>query len=133
MNDETSPRALTGEAAARTLGSTLIAALALIAVLGVIDRGRTKSLEHFEESTAVGDSRVIELGADGKPAVVLPKLNGQPLAPDGGRVEVRDTKMERVARDEASGFTIYRQREGKEHDYFLKVAPNAFLKVRPAK
>jgi hypothetical protein len=119
----------------------LLGALAVIVVLAVRDRARVADLEHFEESSAVGDTAYFRRPREpqtSSPVVVT--LDGQPLyLIDNEKKEVRDTAMLRVGRDDVSGLSVYTPREplandpnpdGKPH-YYLKLGRNDYMRVGP--
>ena len=124
-----------GVKSALQLGAALLGALALIATLSLVDRGRLAALESFAELTAVGDTAYFKVPADSQeltlPAVTL---NGQPLFPVANTLhELRDTEMIRAGRDATTGLTIYQPRKalsgGRDDAYFLKVGPKQYVKV----
>ncbi len=131
-----------GKSAAR-LALALLTGLAVVAAFGVINRPRSAALEQFGELTAVGDPTYLTLPESAqKPPPAAATWEGKPLYPVSyKKLDLRDTKMLRAGRDVATGLTIYRsldpvppqsgEREKKgEPMLFLKLAPNAYIKVR---
>lgn len=127
--------------AALWISGALVAGLAVIAGTTAIDRARVHKLEQFTELTGVGDTAYFVVPTTPlKPPVAAATLNGQLLFPVSYEMlDPRDTNMLRVGRDDATGLTVYRPRkplkgEGerpREIFYYLKTAPNRYLKVRP--
>jgi hypothetical protein len=124
---------------AQRLGTVLLGALAVIVVLAVRDRARVADLEHFEESTAVGDTAYFRRSrAAQMPPPVVARLNGQPLyIIDNEKRELKDTAMLRVGRDDAAGLSVYTSRKPPAGDpnpngkprYYLKLGRNDYIRV----
>ena len=131
-----------GKPWALRLGAGLGAAFALTVAFALFDGTRRTSLEAAAELTAVGDAVFFQMPEPPpKPRPATPKWAGQPLFPVSLKAcRVADSDMRRVAKDEATGLTIYepgpdapkteevRGKNG-ERGYFLKLAPGQFLKV----
>lgn len=138
------PRIFARQVAVR-LGEALLISFALVILLAGMDKGQREQLESFQEVTAVGDRAYFQL-PDGlqKPFQPVLSFRGQPLTPTSIEpVEVRDTKMIRVGRDETGRHFVYSSRdkippaegEGDAKDgtfFFLKLAPGEYLKTRAA-
>lgn len=131
---------MSGGPAAAWLGGVLLFGMLLLAILARIDRSRVAALEHFSETTAVGDHVYYTLPSPlPKTPAVVARVHGEALAPvDYAKFECRDTKMQPVARDPDTKLTIYEGREplndadgGKL--YFVKTAANEYLKLRATK
>jgi len=133
-----------GRRLAVPLGGSLLVALVLVLAMVWRDNGRRAELEVIVESTAVGDTRylVVPEGAFPEPPPQVAALHGVPLFPVGDkRYDKSDLEMTRLARDEATGLTIYQApvkiKEGAEKEtgvvYFLKIAPGEYIKVRPGR
>ena len=132
-----------GRRAAAWLAIGLIGGMLVLVVLTGTDRQRVEALEHFEETTAVGDTEYFQIPAppSAEPTAAA-TLNGQALFPASyEKVEIRDTKVVRVGRDEAARLTIYKSREALQPDkgarekeaeplYLLKTGPGEYIKVR---
>lgn len=148
MNESTSKAEASGHFPglhiAVRLGAALLAGLALVLVMVWRDNARRTQLEVVVESSALGDTHYLRLPAgpmpDPPPQVAT--LRGQALFPvSGKRHEKNEVELFRVARDEATGLTIYQapakaKGEGESEStptYFLKLGPGEFLKVRPAR
>jgi hypothetical protein len=122
------PTAMLGASAAFRLGAALLAGLALMLALAARDHHRRAELETVEEATAVGDKALVTL-----PASV--RWQGRPLRiEEGKRESLRDTRMRRVGRDEASGVSIYQYQPppGKAPPplaLYLKAGPNEYLRA----
>ena len=130
-----------GRRVAVQLGGSLLGALVLVLVMVWRDNARRAELEVVVESTAVGDTHYLAVpeGAFPEPPPKVAALNGVPLFPIGDkRHDKNDLEMTPVARDEATGLTIYqappKTKDGAEKEgatYFLKFAPGEYIKVRP--
>ena len=143
MSESKSPaesEPMLGAHAAAWLGGVLLFGMLLLAFLARIDRSRVVALEHFSETTAVGDHVYYPLPSPlPKAPAVVARVQGEALVPvDYAKFECRDTKMKPVARDPETKLTIYEGREplndadgGKL--YFVKTAANEYLKLRAAK
>ena len=143
MNEPTSsgaPQPILGGRIAACIGAALLIGLLLLAILAGVDRARVASLEKFSETTAVGDRVYFALPSPlPKTPAAVARVHDAALVPvDYGTFGCRDTKMQPVARDPATKLTIYESREplsdadgGKL--YFVKTAPNEYLKLRAAK
>lgn len=130
------PPPIFGERTARQLALGLLAALAFVTAFTWWDAGRVRERERFEETTAVGDANFYEpLAADA--AVGTPVAHADAklwIVADAKKQSVRDTQMERVARDDARGLTLYRPRKKpKADELFVKIRPNGYLRLAPAK
>lgn len=150
--DQTPPATETnfpGLRPALILGAGLLCGLGLSLALVLRDNAHRTELEVITESTAVGDTHYYKL-PDPLPEEPFPAVahfQGQPLIPTGYKQhDKREADMQPLAKDEATGLTIYqapvkpkdREAVAKEKEagepptYFIKVAPGGFLKVRPA-
>ncbi|MDQ3624229.1 MAG: hypothetical protein M3463_17365 [Verrucomicrobiota bacterium] len=149
MNDPNRPAPaapIDAPRSAMVFGGLLLAGLAAMTIFTRLDQSGLAQLERFEENTAVGDTRYFAIPADPPqppPAAVI--LNGRALYPvDGKALEKKhDSRMSRAGRDEATGLSIYQERESRgktkkpssgpmPERYFLKVGPGEYLEVRPA-
>ncbi len=149
MNDPRRPAPTAPIHAPRTamlFGGLLLAGLAALTIFARIDQSRLAQREHFEENTAAGDTRYFAIPADPPqppPAAVI--LNGRALYPvnDNAVKKPDDSRMWRAGRDEATGLSIYQERELRSKKkkpssspeperYFLKAGPGEYLEVRPA-
>ncbi len=119
--------------AASRLGLALLAGLAGVAVFGWVARAQVGALEHFEQRTAVGDSAyyapssVVD-GAVMKWAGIAYVREPEPA------IKLRDTRMTRVARDEASGLSLYRYSGTQplpypESERFVKAGPGVYFRL----
>lgn len=140
-----SPQPLFAPKWAFRFGAALLVAITLVVVLAGLDRLQRTRLETTSETTAVGDVNYFKLPADAKalPADAA-SLNGRSLmvvSPDA--IDVRDTRLRRVAVDAASGLTVYelstaataeeRKRVGDSGGiYLLKIAPNEYVRAQIA-
>lgn len=126
------------------LGGSFLVALLLVLAMVWRDNARRAELETVVESTSVGDTHylVVPDGAFPEPPPKVATLNGVPLFPVGDkRHDKNDLEMTKVARDEATGLTIYqapsKTKDGAEKEaaatYFLKFAPGEYIKVRPGR
>ena len=127
------------------LGIALLSGFALVSVLAIAGRWNVFTLEQFEEVTAVGDPIFFKSATPFESNQVATNFNGQPLRlVDGEKVEIRDTKMLRVGRDESTQLTIYSLRAPLAPDplaskklngplFFLKIAPGEYLVARSGK
>ena len=133
-----------GRRLAVQLGGSFLGVLLLVLVMVWRDNARRAELEVVVESTAVGDAHylVVPEGAFPEPPPQVAALNGVPLFPIGDkRHDKNDLEMTKVARDEATGLTIYqappKTKGGAEKEaaatYFLKFAPGEYIKVRSAR
>ena len=134
------PAPILGARTLAWLGGILLFGMLLLAILGRVDRARLASLEHFSETTAVGDRVYYTLPSPlPKTPAVAARVHGEALAPvDYAKFECRDTKMQPVARDPDTKLTIYTSRAslpegGGEMLYFVKTAANEYLKLRAVK
>ena len=126
---------------AALFGAALLLGLGALAIFARIDRERVHELEHFEENTAVGDTAFYSVpNPPPEPPQPVARIDGAALVPISySKFDWRDTKMQPVARDPASGLTIYKSRkplpkmddasEG-EAIYFVKINPNEYLRLR---
>jgi hypothetical protein len=129
-----------GQRQAVRLGAALLVGLGLVLVLVLRDNAHRSTLEGIAEYSAVGDTHYLPI-PDPLPAEPFPaaaKLHGQALVPVGyKRHEKREAEMQPVAKDEATGLTIYQapvkaKEAGDPPTYFIKVGAGEFIKVRPA-
>lgn len=144
MTNESAPPApdqgFPGSRTALCLGAALL--VGLVAVLGMVlrDNAHRTDLEVIVESSAVGDTHYFAIPdpAPPEPYPAVATLEGKPLFPVGyKRHEKREADMQPLARDAATGLTIYqapaKSKEGDDSPtYFLKTGPGEFLKVRPS-
>ena len=122
-------------AAACRLGVALLAGLAGVAVFGWVARGQLGALECFEQRTAVGDHAYYAL----HPAVDGPVLHWGGLSyglVSGESVKLRDTRMTRVSRDEASGLALYTYSGAQPLPYpdserYVKAGPGVYFRLSP--
>ena len=127
------PQRVFGERAGRRLSVALLGAIAAVVAFTWRDAGKVQEHERFAEVTAVGDLNIFELPEHG--AV------GQPVAQIEGKTwriadletnRFRDTRMVRVARDEARGLTLYRPHDAASTDeLYVKIEPNRYLRLKP--
>lgn len=143
MNESPSTEAsadFPGLSAAVRLGAALLVALALTLALVLRDNARRFTLETVVESSAAGDTRYFSIPdpLPPEPYPAVAHLDGQPLIPAGyKRHEKREADMQAIARDEATGLTIYRapvkpKEANDAPTYFLKTGPGEFIKARIA-
>jgi hypothetical protein len=134
---------MVGARAAGFLGSGLLVGLLVLAVFTRVDRERVGVLENFSETTAVGDNVHYALpNPIPDPPIAVAHLNEEALVPLTYRKdELRDTRMQAVARDPETRLTIYVSRDplppvnGPQGDgkvYFVKTASNEYLRLRAA-
>ena len=143
MNDLPSadaPQPILGGRFAAWLGAMLLAGLLFLAIFAGVGRTRVATLERFSETTAVGDRVFYSLPSPlPKTPVAVARIHDAPVVPVAyAKFDCRDTKMQPVARDPATRLTIYETREplagaGGEKLYFVKTAPNEYLKLRAEK
>jgi len=122
------------------LGVALLLALGLALALVLRDNTRRSVLEEVKEFSAVGDTRYLAIPdpLPPEPFPVVARLGGRGLVPSGyKRHEKREADMQPVAKDEATGLTIYQapvkaKDAGEPATYFLKAGPGQFIKVRLA-
>jgi hypothetical protein len=136
---EISPE-IPGHRMAARLGAALLLALGISLVLVLRDNAHRSIIETISESSAVGDTHYAQI-PDPLPPEPFPPvahLEGKELIPSGyKRHEKREAEMQPVAKDPATGLTIY-QAPVKAKDtaepptYFLKVGPGEFIKARVA-
>ena len=129
-----------GRRGAVILGMVLLAALG-VALLSVLrDNARRSTLEVVQEASSLDDNQYVFVPQPPPaepPFPVLAHLNGKPLYAAGYKRHTKlEAEMQRVARDEATGLTIYQapvkaKEAGDPPTYFLKLGPGEFLKVRP--
>lgn len=143
MNETASsdtPLEIPGLRVATRLGLGLLIGLGMVLVLVLRDNAHRLSMETISESSAAGDTHYFSIPSP-VPAEPLPAaahLDGQALLPSGyRRHEKRETEMQPVAKDEATGLTIYQapvkpKEAADPPTYYLKVGPGEFIKVRPA-
>jgi hypothetical protein len=141
-SQEPSPAAMLGARGALLLGGALLLALTIVAVSAANDGINRTTLESFERVTAVGDAVYLDVPKE-VPATALAMLGDKPLyAASPELVETRDSRMQLVQRDAASGLGIYAANaavETKQGDrprtgetlYFLKVKTDEYLMVTP--
>ena len=123
------------------LGGALLGGIAGLAIFARVDRERVGVLEHFTETSAVGDKTYYRIPEPPpEPPVAVAKLAGEALVPPSyAKFEWRDTKMRPVARDPQTRLTIYATREPLpeakpgETLYFVKTAANEYLRLRAAR
>jgi hypothetical protein len=143
MNEPTPTHAPIEPAYLRTaviLGVLLLAGLGSALFFVTRDNAHRSEIETVVESSAVGDTRYFTIPDPLPPEPYPPvaHLNGKALIPAGyKRHEKRETEMQPIGRDEATGLTIYqapvKAKEAAEPPtYFLKVGRGEFLKLRPA-
>lgn len=128
MTDESAPAFLAPRAAG-WFCAVFLAALAGVAVYSAADRPRSAAAETFSQTTAAGDTQYF---TPPSPPLAVPEpvftWEGRAVAPVSyDKVKIDDPRMTRVARDEASGLTLYRH--GGEH--FIKIAVGEYLRVAP--
>jgi hypothetical protein len=137
---QTESARLIGGRVAGFLGGSLIVGMLLLMIFARIDRERVGPLEHFSETTAVGDV-VYYLLPDPlpDPPIGVARLNGEILVPVSyAKVDLRDTRMQAFARDPETRLTTYVSREplppieggSGEKFYFVKTASNEYLRLR---
>lgn len=142
MSDSTSPDLpFPGPRAAVYLGAALLAGLALVLAMVLRDNARRGELEVIVESSAAGDTHYFKIPdpLPPEPFPAVATLGDKPLYPAGfKRHDKREAEMKPVAKDAATGVTIYQAPVKANEDdaatptYFLKVGPGEFLKVRPS-
>jgi len=127
---------------AYALAFILVAGFALITVDALRQRGQRSELEQASETTAVGDRSWYQAPA-ASPAVAV-VYHGDPLFPVGARrLELRETKMTAIGKDDAGKYSVYISREAIPPQdgeverrgapvYFLKTGLGEFIKVQPA-
>ena len=127
------------------LGEALLISFAVVILLAGMDKAQRERLESFQEVTAVGDRAYFQLPGDlRKPFQPVAGFRGQSLTPTSVEpVEIRDTKMIRVGRDDSGRHFVYTSRESVppvggevvakgEKFFFLKLEPGEYLKTRAA-
>ena len=117
------------------LGLALLAGLAGVAVFGWVARAQVTALEHFEQRTAVGDSAYYAPASDAEGAVMKWAGIVYMREPEPA-VKLRDTRMTRVSRDEASGLSIYKYSGTQplpypESERFVKAGPGLYFRLSP--
>jgi hypothetical protein len=134
---------MVGARAAGFLGGGLLVGVLVLAIFARVDRERVSTLEVFSETTAVGDNVHYLLPEPlPDPPIAVARLHGQTLVPVSyAKVDLRDTRMQAVARDPETRLTIYISRDswppvaGAQSDetfYFVKTASNEYLRLHPA-
>jgi hypothetical protein len=131
--------AFPGQRAAVALCVALLMGLGLALALVLRDNAHRGELEGVVESSAVGDTHYLSIPEPPppEPFPAVAHLHGQPLIPAGyKRHEKREADLQPLAKDEATGLTIYQapvkaKEAGEPPTYFLKTGPGEFLKVRP--
>src|SRR4051812_8039714 len=102
--------AFPGQRAVVILGAALLGLFGL-ALLGVLrDNAHRADLETIVESNAVGDTHYLKIPEPPpeEPYPVVAHLAGKALVPTGyKRHEKREAELEPLAKDEATGLTIY--------------------------
>ena len=136
----TGPAPVAGARTLKLLGGCLLLGLLLQAVLARVDRVRSETLETFSETTAVGDHIFYPVPSPPPdPPSVVARVRGEALVPVSyAKFDVRDTKMQASARDPVTKLTIYTCRAslpdaGGEMLYFVKTAPNEYLRLHAQK
>lgn len=120
---EPSETPVLGASAAFRLGALLLAGLALVLGLAIVDRQRRAAIEGWEEVTAVGDSAYfVQPSATAAPAVVSWQ-GGELRIANGEREKFRDTQMRRAGTAASAGISIY-EKDGRR---FVKIAPGEYL------
>jgi hypothetical protein len=143
MNESPStehPQDFPGRRIAVLLGAALLIGLTFTLGLVLWDNSRRAALEVIVESTAVGDTRYLAIPEPPppEPFPAVAQLDGRSLVPTGyKRHEQREVEMHAVAKDGATGLTIYREAPKKKEvskpdHYYLKAGPGEFIQVRPA-
>ena len=136
--------------AALTAVALVIAAFVVITFDAWRQKGERAELEQTSETTAVGDKAWFQPGAmalglglsvDSQAPV---RFQGEPLYLVGSRrLELRETKMTAIGKDDSGKYTIYTSHEEippqvgeKERQgvavYFLKTGLGEFVKVQPS-
>jgi hypothetical protein len=127
--------AILGARIAAWLGAGLLLGMAIVVVFAWNDRARLADLEHFSETTAVGDRIYFPLPDPlPTPPAIIARFRDESFVPvDYNKVEIRDTKMQPAGRDPGSKLTIYKLRDpAGGGDFFVKTASNEYLRLRRA-
>src|SRR4051812_30828235 len=109
-NPAESEAALPGQRAAVYLGAILLVLLALVLAMVLRDNAHRSELEVVAESSAAGDTHyyVIPAPLPPEPSPAVAHLDGKPLIPSGfKRHDKREAELQPLAKDEATGLTIY--------------------------
>jgi hypothetical protein len=117
----------------RIFALALVVCLAAIGAHSVASHRSRAQLEHWSQTTAIGDDRLY-------PVETSPPLafQGKPLTPISPRQhEIRETRVVYAGDDDSKQYRLYKHREDDregdpEHLYLVKTAPNHFLKLQPA-
>jgi hypothetical protein len=124
---------------ALALGFALLAGFSIIVVWSSIDRGKRASFETSEQVTGVEDKVYFSIPPQIKePTAAVAKLGGKSLyLASRDALSVHDSDVRRVARDSATGLTIYEAADRrvlsskeKGNTYLLKVETGRYVKVR---
>ncbi len=135
--------------AAVRLGEALLIGFAVIILLAGLDKAQREQLETFQEVTAVGDRAFFPMPEQHpQPPVAAVTFRGDGLVPVSYEpVEIRDTRMIRLGKDESGQYSVYSRRapadekeRGKEKEkldpeeakyLYLKVARDEYLRTLP--
>ena len=125
------------------LGEGLLAGFALWIFAAGSDAVNRHQLETFKEVTAVGDRAYLPVrpGQEQNSTASL-LFQGKRLLPAGSqKAEVRDSKMIRAGKDDSGSYHLYTTASDEsvtadeaeqKNTYYLKLAPNEYLRVRLA-
>lgn len=130
---DAAPAPLLAPRTATRFALVVLALIAGIVAWSVLERPKAAALEKFEQLTAAGDRHYYK---PPDPPLAIPEpiftWQGRPWAPAiDDKLKIDDPEMRRVARDEATGLSIYRPASGKPPGYFIKIDPGEFIRLQP--
>ncbi len=108
----------------------LLAGFAGVVAFSVADH---PTRENFAQTTAAGDT---DYFTPPTPLLAVPEpvftWQGRAWAPANyEKSKIDDPDMQRVAKDEATGLTIYQPRAKAAGTYFIKIAIGEYLRIEP--